>query len=129
MKFRRAVFCYLISSLSRHYHKWLILLGTDGAGASRRALKQSQRPNVAEWALRQNATGDEREQIIRALLGDDYFNRNISDIAKLEKQTRKSVMELWDTDPIFGRFPHLRGLARNKAFEKMWAKMKSQKTK
>jgi hypothetical protein len=68
---------------------------------------------------------DELDKIIRELIGDEFFEQNRNAVAQIEKITGRSVMELWDTDPIFNRFPTLRGLARNAEFEKMWEKMKA----
>jgi len=56
--------------------------------------------------------------------GDEFYEKNKRDVAKIHRATGKSVIELWDTDPIFSKYPHLRGLARNKEFEAMWSKMK-----
>ena len=65
--------------------------------------------------------------ILHILGGDEYYEKNKRDVAKLEKQIGRPVTELWDTDPIFAKYPHLRTLARNREFEMMWAEMKQKK--
>ena len=79
---------------------------------------------LADWAMDMFMVKTDMDMIIKVLIGDEYFDKNKRDIAKLERQTGKSVMALWDTDSIFQKYPHLKTLARNKEFEKKWAKMK-----
>ncbi len=63
--------------------------------------------------------------VLHILSGDNYFEQNKKDVVKLEKEAKKKVTELWDTDPIFAKYPALKTLARNREFEIMWAKMKA----
>jgi hypothetical protein len=83
------------------------------------------RERIAEWVMKIFEKKVDFDTIIKALTGDEYFDKNKRDIAKIEKTTKKSVLELWDDDPVFTKFPNLRSLARNREFEKMWAKMKN----
>jgi hypothetical protein len=124
MKFKRAIFCYLVLRFDRRLHAWLLLLREsrkikglimlDGNGLSR----------VADWAANIFLPKADFDTVIRVLAGDEYFDRNKKDIAMLEKEVGKSVMDLWNTDPVFEKFPHLRTFARDMEFEKMWEKMK-----
>jgi len=87
------------------------------------------REQIADWIMGEMlAHPMDFDVVIKILTGDEYFERNKKDVARLKRETGKLVTELWDTDPIFTRYPHLRTLARNREFEKMWAAMK-QKTK
>jgi len=65
------------------------------------------------------------ETILHILSGDNFFEKNKNDVVALERAVGKKITTLWDTNPIFAKYPHLRGLARNVEFEKMWAKLKS----
>jgi len=67
------------------------------------------------------------DTILHILSGDAFYEQNKRDVAKLEKEAGRPVTELWDTDPIFSKYPNLRMLGRNAEFEKMWAKLKSAK--
>jgi hypothetical protein len=89
-----------------------------------RGLKGNRREQVSFWASDLFISKSELDTIIRILVGDEYIDKNKKDITKLEKEVGKSVFDLWDTDSIFNKYPNLRGLAKNKEFEKMWAKMK-----
>jgi hypothetical protein len=89
-----------------------------------RGLKGNKRGQLSDWASDLFASKSELDTIIRVLVGDEYIDKNKKDITKLEKEVGSSIFDLWDTDPIFSKYPNLRGLAKNKEFEKMWAKMK-----
>ncbi len=105
-------------------HAWLIML----TGALRRdgllTIGATQRKQVAVWVGRMFAKPADFETILHVLLGDTFFERNKADVLKLEREVGRRVIDLWDTDPIFDRYPHLRGLGRNKEFEERMAKMK-----
>lgn len=124
MKFKRAVFCYRILRFDRRLHPWLILLNESIKISGVRGLKGNKREQIANWAANIFMSKSDFDTIIKVLVGDEYVDKNKKDIAKLEKQVGRSVFDLWDTDPIFNKYPNLRGLAKNKEFEKMWAKMK-----
>ncbi|MGI5845816.1 MAG: hypothetical protein ACOX7D_01345 [Alphaproteobacteria bacterium] len=124
MKFKRAVFCYLILRFDSRLHSWLMLLCESKKTTSARWLKGNQIEQVAKWVTNIFISKSDFDRIIKVLIGDKYIDKNKKDIIKLEKQVGKSIFDLWDTDPIFNKYPNLRGLARNKEFEKMWAKMK-----
>lgn len=101
-----------------------MLLCESKKTTSARWLKGNQIEQVAKWATNIFISKSDFDRIIKVLIGDKYIDKNKKDIIKLEKQVGKSIFDLWDTDPIFNKYPNLRGLARNKEFEKMWAKMK-----
>jgi hypothetical protein len=124
VKFKRAVFCYLILRFDSRLHSWLMLLCESKKTTSARWLKGNQIEQVAKWVTNIFISKSDFDRIIKVLIGDKYIDKNKKDIIKLEKQVGKSIFDLWDTDPIFNKYPNLRGLARNKEFEKMWAKMK-----
>jgi len=124
MKFRRAVFCYRILNFDECLHSWLILLRESIKISGLRSLKGNKREQVSDWASKFFISKSDFDTIIRVLVGDEYFDKSKKDIAKLEKQVGCSIFDLWDTNPIFNKYPNLRGLAKNKEFEKMWAKMK-----
>ena len=109
-------------------HAWLLILRESKKITGLRNHTDNKREWIADWAVNTFLRQTDFDNIIRVLAGDDYFEKNKRDIAKLEKQTGRSVMDLWDTDPIFEKYPRLRTLARNKEFEKMW-KAKKQKVK
>lgn len=62
--------------------------------------------------------------VIKYLLGDRFFESNIKDIAKLESEVGQSILDIFDTHPVFLKYPRLKGLARNKEFEEAQAKKK-----
>jgi hypothetical protein len=98
-------------------HAGLITIGSD------------MRNNIADWAIKEFFENPMDFNVILHILGgDEFYEENKRDVAKLERVAGQPVTELWDTDPIFAKYPRLRGLARNKEFEIMWAKM-NQKTK
>ena len=83
------------------------------------------RARVADWALAEFFEKPMDFNIVLHILGgDEFYERNKRDVAKLQKEAGRNIIELWNTDPIFGKYPHLRGLARDKEFEAMWAKQK-----
>lgn len=128
MKFKRAVFCYLLSRFDARLHSWLMLVRESRKVAGLLSAPGNGREQLADWAVDMLLGKADMDLIIKILVGDEYFDKNKRDIARLERETKKSVMTLWDTDPIFEKYPHLKTLARNKEFEKKWAKM-NQKTK
>ncbi len=79
---------------------------------------------VAKWLTDMFDYYMDFDAIVDALAGDEFAKQVKRDIAKLQHIAGKPVTDLWDTDPIFAKYPHLRGLARNKEFEIMWQKMK-----
>jgi hypothetical protein len=89
-----------------------------------RSIKGNKREQISDWASNLFLSKSELDTIIRILVGDEYIDKNKKDIVKLEKEIGRSIFDLWDTDPIFNKYPNLRGLAKNKEFEKLWAKMK-----
>jgi hypothetical protein len=124
VKFKRAILCYLILSFDRRLHPWLLLLRESRKSKGLQNKDDNKREQIAEWASNILLNADNFDAIIKVLAGDEYFEKNKRDIAVLERAVGKSVMELWDTDPVFEKFPHLRTLARNMEFEKMWVIMK-----
>ncbi|MDR1361097.1 MAG: hypothetical protein LBJ18_02185 [Rickettsiales bacterium] len=128
-KFRCAVFCFLLTGFDRGFYSWMLMLAGSKRVAGHFTIGSDSRLQVAEWARDLLNKELDPDTIIRLLIGDAFFDRNKSDIAKLERVARKSVFELWDTDPIFAKFSHLRGLARNREFEEMWAKEKKVKSR
>ncbi len=58
-----------------------------------------------------------RTSPIKMCNGDPYFMKNIKRICALETLSNRSVLDMYDTDPLFGRFPELKGFARNLTWE------------
>jgi len=86
------------------------------------------RVRIADWALAEFFENPmDFNIIIHILGGDEYYERNKRDIAKLHREVGCSIMEIFDTHPIFAKYPHLRGFARNKQFEIEWLAQKKQK--
>jgi len=56
--------------------------------------------------------------------GDKFYEANKADIARLESEMKTSIHTIYDDHKIFTKFPHLKGLARNREFEKMMAMQK-----
>ncbi|MBN1324825.1 MAG: hypothetical protein JW974_01235 [Alphaproteobacteria bacterium] len=126
LKFKRAVFCYYILRFDRRLHSWLMtIIGsikTDGF----LAIDDADRKRIAQWVSDLFIKKLDFETILHILSGDKFFEQNKTDVAKLEKEAGKRVTELWDTDPIFAKYPNLRTLARNKEFEeKIWPAVKA----
>ena len=125
LRLRRAVFCYYMLRFSPDLHDWLLIL----TGALRRqgllAISSDMRQQTAIWLARMFSTPADFETILHVLLGDAFFERNKNDVLALEREVGRSVISLWDTDPIFDKYPHLRGLGRNLEFEQRQAQLKT----
>ncbi|MDR1207403.1 MAG: hypothetical protein LBK26_03245 [Rickettsiales bacterium] len=123
-KFKKACFGYALTRARSAAH-WILLTGPAQSAAGWLTIGSGGRKQLADWVLvdlfKQKMDFD---AILHFLSGDEYYERNKKDVAKLERATGKSVMQLWDTDPIFIRFPRLKTLARNREFEKIWAARK-----
>lgn len=124
LKFRRATFCFYILKFDKSFYHWLILLSGSKRVKGLLGIDSSNREWVANWITDMFAKKTDFETILHILSGDEFYERNKSDISKLQRETGKNIIEIWDTDPIFQKYPHLRQFGRNKEFEKMWAKMK-----
>ena len=124
MKFKRAVFCYYVVWFDPDMHAWLMLVCESRKYKGLRPKTDNKIENIANWAVDILLGSNDLDTIIRMLVGDEYVEKNKRDIAKLEREVKKSIFDLWDTDPIFSKYSHLKTLARNREFEKMWAKKK-----
>ena len=90
------------------------------------AIDDSDRKRIAQWIADLFTKKMDFETILHILTGDKFFEQNKDDVTKLEKEAGKKITELWDTDPIFAKYPKLRGMARNKEFEeKIWPAVKA----
>lgn len=89
-------------------------------------IDQSDRKMIAKWISDLFIQPLDFETVLQVLAGDQFFEQNKMDAGKLQRETGKKVTELWDTDPIFNKYPHLRGLARNREFEEVvWPAVKA----
>ena len=127
LKFRRAVFCYYILGFDRALHSWLLLMSESLLADGWLSIGDANRERLAAWIVDMFTVHVDFEVMMHTLAGDAFFEQNKRDVAKLERDMGKKVTELWDTHPVFAKYPRLRGLARNKEFEAMWAKMKAGK--
>lgn len=122
-KFQRAVFCYYITGFNRGLRDWILCISGslrfDGFMSA-----FSDRVMVAKWLTDLFDYDMDFDSIVDALVGDAFAEKFKRDIARVQRVAGKPITKMWDTDPIFAKYPHLRGLARNKEFEVMWAKMK-----
>ena len=135
-KLRRAlfIFCFLHSALTPAAFarlRFVLWLWSISLNPARRTaggflgISDDYRQQFAEWAMAEIlAARLDFDTILHILAGDEYFERNKKDVARLEREVGKLVIELWDTDPIFAKYPRLRTLGRNREFEKMWAAQK-----
>lgn len=106
-------------------HTWLLLITSALRVDGLLTIDAANRERIATWVTDMFSKKVDFETILHILAGDAFFEQNKSDVAKLEAEAGRRVTTLWDTDPIFARYPHLRTLGRNKEFEKMWAKMRA----
>ena len=112
-RIRRGIWRWILTLRGSHKPSDAKTIGTDG------------REWLADWAVAELFDVQlDFDTVLHILCGDEFFERNRRDVARLERETGRAVQELWDTDQIFTRYPHLRGLARNREFEEMWSKMK-----
>ena len=129
-RLRKAVFCYLIlwtyaPTVARALVPWLVNMRSARKRAGLITIGADARDNISDWAFSSFFEKPlDMNIVIHILGGDEFYERNKKDVAKLHNETGKSITELWDTDPIFSKYPHLRGFARNREFEIMWQKMK-----
>jgi len=130
-KFKRAVFCYLIlwayaGTTARGMHPWIINIKPARRRTGAIVKNATMRDNISDWAYAEFfAKNENLDFVISFLGGDAHYEKNKRDIAKLYKETGKNVVKIFDTDPVFAKYPHLRGFARNREFEVMWKKIKS----
>ncbi|HOY47454.1 MAG TPA: hypothetical protein PLZ05_02525 [Alphaproteobacteria bacterium] len=124
-KFRRAVFCYYVLQFDSRLHKWLMLIIGSIRQDGFLAIDDSDRKRIAKWVADLFTQKMDFDTILHILTGDKFFDQNKDDVTKIQKETGRKITELWDTDPIFAKYPHLRGLARNKEFEEViWPAIK-----
>ncbi len=122
-RFSHAVFCWYLCGFDPAFYAWLLLLGHSVAAAGLMKILRD-RQMVAKWLTDQFDPTADIDTIIHVLAGDAFFEQNKRDVAAVEKFAGRPIIQLWDTDPIFEKYPHLRGLARNKEFEEMMRKLK-----
>lgn len=126
LKFRHAVFCYYILGFDNRLHQWLMMIIGSIRQDGLMAIDDADRKRIAQWIADLFTKKMDFETVLHILAGDTFFKKNIKDVAKLEKEAGKVITELWDTDPIFAKYPHLRGMGRNKEFEeKIWPAVKA----
>lgn len=129
LKLRRAVFCYYILRFQRRLHTWLVSI----VGAMKQdgllAIDDNELNNIPGWFTPLLDAKLDFDSVLKILSGDAFYTRNKTDVAKLQSEIGKPITQLWDTDPIFAKYPHLRMLARNEEFENAWPKMKEQNKK
>ena len=126
LRFRRAVFCYYILHFDPRLHTWLMSLSCPIRFDGLLAIDSTNRQHVAKWLTDLFSKKVDFETIFHILTGDAFYERNKDVVANLEREAGKKVTQLWDTDPIFAKYPHLRALGRNKEFEeKIWPALKA----
>ncbi len=130
-KFRRAVFCYYILGFDRGLHPWILSLSLSKRRAGLLGVF-SDRQMVARWLTDMFAKKMDFDLVLHLMSGDAFYEKNKNDVVQLERASGKKITTLWDTDPIFAKYPHLRGFARNREFEeKIWPAIRAaaQKTR
>lgn len=121
LKFKRAIFCYYILRFERSMHPWMIMISDARRTDGFLGINDSDRKMVAKWISDLFSKELDFETVLHVLTGDKFFEQNKRDVAALEHEMGCPVTRLWDTDPIFLKYPHLKSLARNKEFEeKIW---------
>ena len=134
LKLKRAVWSYVVlrcvplrqcCGVQDALVLWILQMTGSGRLVGLLAIGSGGRVQLADWAVRELFDLDKDfDEVLHILGGDEFFERNKKDVLRLERTTGRRVIDLWDTDPIFAKYPHLRTLARNREFEIMWAKMK-----
>jgi hypothetical protein len=136
IKLRQAVWCYVAARLHssrkraaalRGITLWILLISGGSKRRGMLTIGSSGRIQLADWGLIDLMDAKlEFDDVLSILLGDEFCEKNKRDVASLERQVGRSILTLWDTDPIFVQFPHLKGLARNAHFEKVvWPQVKN----
>lgn len=125
-KFRRAIICYYILKFDKCFYHWLILL-SGSVKKNGLLVKKSDRAHLAKWITDLFERPVDFDSVLRMLAGDVYLNQNKTDAEKIKSETGKNVIDLWDTDPVFLRYPHLKTMARNKEFETWYKSNQRQK--
>ncbi|MDR1071095.1 MAG: hypothetical protein LBL21_00425 [Rickettsiales bacterium] len=112
------IYCLLSEVMFRmkkeDLYLWLLLVARRRAGVSR---FDDFRDRSKELTARPVEIDD---SVIRELLGDGYYNSAKTDIHKVEKIVGVSILAIFDDHPVFAKFAHLKGLARNREFEVMY---------
>lgn len=123
-RFKRGVFCYYLLGFPSDMHAWLFLLMRQIRIEGLLNIGDVSRVQVAQWLVGLFNRSVDFETMVHTLLGDAFFEQNRRDVIAVERLVGRPIISLWDTDPIFIRYPHLRGLARNLEFERHWAQVK-----
>ncbi|MDR1027434.1 MAG: hypothetical protein LBL46_03405 [Rickettsiales bacterium] len=107
----------------RPLYAWLLLEGRrrrgdasdpddkekNAAKKKRRRLKRKINKALKKGPLTKSA--------LKKLMGDDYYDSVSADREKLEQEIGRSVIEIFDDDPVFAKYAKLRTLARDRDFE------------
>ncbi len=126
IKLKRAVFCYYILRFDRRLHTWLMCICDALRQEGLLSTDDNSRHNIPGWFTPLLDEQLDFDSVLRILSGDAFYERNKMDVAKLQATVGKPITQMWDTDPIFAKYPHLRMFAKNAEFEKNWPEMKSQ---
>ncbi|MDR2268970.1 MAG: hypothetical protein LBD94_02190 [Rickettsiales bacterium] len=109
------LFLFIIFHLEKEYlYLWLLLRARVRSGTAR---IDDYRDKSKDRIQRAKEIDD---SVLRELVGDSYYNMARKDIHKVESIVHQSIFDIFDDNPVFSKFPHLRGLARNREFEKMY---------
>jgi hypothetical protein len=115
-------------SINKHqFWQWMLIYFSSVKLPGLITIDDEFRQRWADWAVDFLSKPMSLDQIVNILVGDQFFDQNKRDIAALEREAGRSVMQLWTTDAIFIKYPHLRGLARDMEFEKAQAEKKKSK--
>ena len=121
-------YIFVEKKVNKHqFWQWLLIDYASLKLPGLLAIDDEFRKRWADWAADVLSKSDSFDKIIQILMGDQFFDRNKRDIESLEKEVGRSVLQLWTTDSIFIKYPHLRGLARDMEFEKAQAEKKKSK--
>jgi hypothetical protein len=127
LKLKRAVFCYYILRFDRRLHTWILTICDSLKQDGLLSTDDNELNNIPGWFTPLLDEKLDFDSVLRILSGDSFYERNKMDVAKLQAKTGKPITQMWDTDPIFAKYPHLRMFARNLDFEKAWPKMKQER--
>lgn len=78
--------------------------------------KKQAGPQKPDPKKQNQQAGPQKRRPIK-VINDPWFMQHFDRICELEAITHKSVLDMYDHDPIFKKFPELVGLARNLAWE------------
>ena len=113
------IYCLVLFIIFRFKKEDLYLWLLIGSGIRKGTVREDDYRDIRKELAGQNVTKITKA-MLKKLLADNYYNNAAKDIQKLEAIIGRSILDIFDDNPVFSQFTHLRTLARNREFEIMY---------